>query len=44
MVSDKIVGWVETDPAEMGHEHIDPGMGGVRGGAVVIFAAAIEIA
>jgi len=44
MMGDEVVGGVEAHPAQVGQEHIDPGVSGVRGGAVVILAAAVEVA
>ena len=44
MVGDEVVGGVEADPTEMRQQDVDPGVGCVGGGAVVVFAAAIEIA
>ena len=44
MVGNEIVGGIEADPAEMGHESLNPCVGGVGCRAVVVLAAAIEIA
>ena len=44
VVGDQVVGGVEAHPAQMRQQHIDPGVGGIRRRAVVVLAAAIEIA
>ena len=44
MVGDEVIGGIEADPTEVGQQDIDPGVGGIGGGAVMVFAAAIEIA
>src|SRR5665213_2985114 len=43
VVGDEVVGGIEAEPPEMRHERLNPGVGGVRCGAVVVFAAAIEV-
>ena len=44
VMRDQVIGRVEAHPAQMRQQHIHPGMSGVGCRAVVIFAAAIEIA
>ena len=44
MVGDEIVGRIEANPAEMRQQDVDPCVRGVGGRAVVVFAAAIEVA
>ena len=44
VVCNKVIGGIKTNPAKMRHEHVDPGMAGVGGRTVVIFATSVEIA
>ena len=44
MMSDEVVGGVEAHPAELRQQHIHPGMSCIGSGAVVVFAAAVEVA
>ena len=44
MVGNEVVGGIKADPAEMGKEDVNPCVSRVWGRAVVVFAAAIEIA
>ena len=43
-MGDEVIGGIKADPAEVGQQDIDPGVGGIGGGAVMVFAAAVEIA
>ena len=42
-VGDEVVGGIEAYPTEVREQDIDPGVGGIGGGAVVVFAAAVEV-
>ena len=44
MMGDQVVGGVEAHPTQMGHERLNPGVRSVGRGAVVVVAAAVEIA
>jgi len=44
VAGDEPVGGVEADPAELGEECLDPGVGGRVGGAVVVRLAVVEVA
>ena len=44
LVRNEVIGRIKANPAEVRHQDVDPGMAGVRSGAVVVFAAAIEVA
>src|SRR4029077_5392457 len=43
MVRYEVIGGIKANPAQMRKQHIDPGVGGVGGGSVVVFAAAVKV-
>ena len=43
VLRDQVIGGIEANPADARQEGVNPGMGGVWSGAIVIFRAAVEI-